>query len=79
MIHTTKLNNDDVIVNADMIELIETTPDTMLTLVTGKKIMVRESAIEIVRRILEYRRESGTAIVPPVAGLRLVAVGPEDE
>ncbi len=46
----------ETIVNADLIELIEATPDTLLTLTTGRRILVRESAPEIVARVLRYRR-----------------------
>jgi len=46
----------DITVNADLIEMIEATPDTLLTLTTGRRILVRESAPEIVARVLRYRR-----------------------
>jgi flagellar protein FlbD len=44
MIHLTRLNQVPVVVNADLIEHIETTPDTVIALTTGQKILVRESA-----------------------------------
>ena len=65
MIHVTRLNNEEFIVNADLIEFIEKTPDTVLTLVTGKKLMVRESSDEIVQRVLDYRRRAGMLHVGP--------------
>lgn len=65
MIHVTRLNNEEFIVNADLIEFIEKTPDTVLTLVTGKKLMVRESSDEIVQRILEYRKSAGMLHLGP--------------
>ena len=65
MIHATRLNNEEFIVNADLIEFIEKTPDTVLTLITGKKIMVRESSDEIVHRVLEYRRMAGLQHIGP--------------
>jgi flagellar protein FlbD len=65
MIHLTKLNHEDLIVNADLIELIETTPDTMLTLTTGKKFMVLEPADEVVERILIYRERAGLRLAYP--------------
>jgi flagellar protein FlbD len=65
VIHATRLNNEEFIVNADLIEFIEKTPDTVLTLITGKKIMVRESSEEIVNRVLEYRQLAGSLHLGP--------------
>ena len=59
MVRLTRLNGIEVVVNADLIEFVEMTPDTLVTLVTGKKIPVRESAEEIVQRIVSYRRSIG--------------------
>ena len=56
MIKLTLYNNADVILNADMIELVEHTPDTLISLTTGKKIMVKESVDDVVSRIVTYRR-----------------------
>lgn len=57
MIRLTRLNSSEVIVNSDLIELIEATPDTVISLTTGEKIIVRERAEEIVERIIEYKRK----------------------
>jgi len=46
------------VVNAELIELIESTPDTILTLTTGKKIMVKESVEEVVEKVKVYMRET---------------------
>lgn len=56
MIQLTKLNNQSLTVNADLIKFIEQAPDTVLTLVTGEKIVVRESSEEVVARIIQFRR-----------------------
>ena len=56
MIEVTRLNNEKMIINAELIEFIEQTPDTMISTTTGKKIIVRESCAEILRRIFFYRR-----------------------
>jgi flagellar protein FlbD len=48
-----------VVVNADLIEFVEMTPDTLVTLFTGKKIPVRESADEVIERVVSYRRSLG--------------------
>ncbi len=57
MIELTRLNGKDLVVNAELIELIERTPDTILTLTTGRKIMVKESVEEVVKKVKEYIRE----------------------
>ncbi len=56
MVQLTRLNNQLVMVNTDLIKFVEQSPDTLITLVNGEKFMVRETAEEIVRRIVEYRR-----------------------
>jgi flagellar protein FlbD len=56
MIQLTKLNNQPFAVNADLIKFVEQSPDTVLTLVSGEKIVVRESAEEVIRRVVEFRR-----------------------
>jgi flagellar protein FlbD len=57
MINVTKMNNMDVTINDDLIEIIEETPDTVITLTTGKKILVKESRQEIINLIKIYKRE----------------------
>lgn len=56
MIKLTLYNDADVIVNADLIESVERTPDTLITLTTGKKIMVREAVEDVVNKVVFYRR-----------------------
>jgi len=56
MITVTRLNHSQIVLNSDLIEQIEPTPDTVISLTTGQRIMVRESTEEIVRRIIEFRR-----------------------
>ncbi|MCC7236044.1 MAG: flagellar FlbD family protein [Bryobacterales bacterium] len=58
MIQVTRLNQKQLVLNSDLIEHVESTPDTVITLTTGTKFMVRESAGEIVRRVAEFRRQS---------------------
>ena len=55
MIPVSRLNGKSFFVNADMIKFVESTPDTVITLVSGEKLMVRESADEVVRLALEYQ------------------------
>jgi len=56
MIHLTRLNHIPLVLNSDLIEHIEITPDTVITLTTGQKIMVLESAEEVVKRVVAFRR-----------------------
>ncbi len=62
MIEILKLNNQKVMLNADLIETLESTPDTIITLYTGKKIMVRDSVEEIVRKVMEYKKTIGAQV-----------------
>jgi len=57
MILVTQLNGDQVHVNANLIEIVERTPDTMIGLSNGKKLMVRESPEEIVEMFIEFARK----------------------
>lgn len=56
MIRLTRLNHIPLVVNSDLIEHVEVTPDTVITLITGQKMMVLESANEVVRRVVDFRR-----------------------
>jgi flagellar protein FlbD len=53
---------DPFVLNADLIEIIESAPDTHLTLTNGKKLIVRETAAEIVALVVEYRRLTSSTI-----------------
>jgi len=64
MISVTKLNGSGVILNADLIESVESTPDTLVTLTTGRKVMVQESLEEIVQLTIKYRKLSRSHPVP---------------
>ena len=56
MIELTKLQNAKIVVNADLIEFVESTPDTLITTTTGKKLMVRESVEDVVKAVIAYKR-----------------------
>jgi len=56
MIYLTRLNSASMVLNSDLIEHIDITPDTVITLTTGQILRVRESAEEVVQRIVEFRR-----------------------
>ena len=66
MIELRKLNDQAFILNSDLIEFIENTPDTVITLTTGKKIVVKESVDEVLKRVIKYRRfiNEGIALKP---------------
>jgi flagellar protein FlbD len=55
MIHLTRLNGNPLVVNSDLIKYAEASPDTMLTLVNGEKIVVLESCEDVVNRTIAYR------------------------
>jgi flagellar protein FlbD len=56
MIWLTRLNRVPLVLNSDLIEHIEVTPDTVITLTTGQIVRVRETAEEVIHRIVEFRR-----------------------
>jgi len=55
MIELTRLNGTPIVLNSDLIKTAEASPDTMLTLISGEKLIVRESCAEITERVLTYR------------------------
>jgi len=69
LIHLTRLNSHALTVNSDLIKFVENAPDTMLTLTNGEKIVVRESADQVIQRVIEFRRAV-------LAGLVAVEVDP---
>jgi flagellar protein FlbD len=68
MIRLTRLNHLPLMLNSDLIEHIEVTPDTVITLTTGQILRVRESADEVVERIVDFRRRIADPDVPAVTG-----------
>jgi len=57
MIRLTRLNRVPLVLNSDLIEHIDVTPDTVITLTTGQILRVRESAEEVITRIVDFRRK----------------------
>lgn len=57
LIKTTRLDGSTFYVSPHQIEIIEETPDTVIRLVSGKKILVREDVDEVIERIIQYRRK----------------------
>jgi flagellar protein FlbD len=56
MIALSRLNNEHFVLNAEYIETIEETPDTVITLTSGKKLMVKDKLDDVVKRVIEYHR-----------------------
>lgn len=57
MIEVTKINDVRIIVNAEFIEIIEETPDTVITLTNGKKIIVKETKKQVKELVIAYKKE----------------------
>jgi flagellar protein FlbD len=56
MIQLTRLNNQPLLVNSDLIKFIERAPDTVLTLVSGEKVVVLESCEQVLEKVIGFRR-----------------------
>ncbi|MGI6193209.1 MAG: flagellar FlbD family protein [Christensenellales bacterium] len=57
MIRVHRLNNEEFWVNCDLIEFVEATPDTVISMTSGRKLVVAEPCEEIRRLIIEYKRQ----------------------
>jgi flagellar protein FlbD len=70
MIEVTRLNGSLMVLNSDLIKTAEASPDTMLTLINGEKLIVREEPAEVVERVMAYRARLLAAVARrlPVAG-----------
>ena len=62
MIKVTRLNGQLIVLNADLIEFVEEIPDTIISLTTGKKIMVQENAEQIIEKVIAYKRNAGAPV-----------------
>jgi len=67
MIQLTRLNNARLALNSDLIKYVEEAPDTVITLLNGEKLVVRETTGQVIERVLEFRRAigSGAKDCPP--------------
>jgi len=66
MIRLTRINHIPLVINSDLIEHVEVTPDTVVSLTTGQKFMVRESADEVIERVIDFRRRVHASEAPAV-------------
>lgn len=57
MIEVTRLTGTKILINADLIEIVEETPDTVITFTTGRKLIVKESRQQIKSLVKSYKRE----------------------
>jgi flagellar protein FlbD len=69
VIELTRFNGQAFFLNANLIEMVEATPDTVIRLVNGKKVIVRESVEQVITRALEYARRIHSIDVPPPPGI----------
>lgn len=61
MIRITRLNQTELVVNAELVQFVEATPDTIITMTDGKKIVAREPVDEVIKRIIAYRHQAYSA------------------
>ena len=79
MIAVTRLDGTPMVVNTDQIAWIEHIPDTVVSLMNGEKLIVRESPELIVERVREFRRSISGVVSRPKGGASLALVEPHDE
>ncbi|RLT57418.1 MAG: flagellar protein FlbD [Chloroflexi bacterium] len=56
MIRLTRLGGQSLYINSELIEFMEATPDTIIVMTSGKRVIVLEQVADVVKRIVEYRR-----------------------
>lgn len=57
MIKLTRLNDEEIVVNANLIEIVKSTPDTIIKLTTNKNVLVKESVDEVIQKVIDYKRK----------------------
>lgn len=77
MIEVTRLNGDKYYVNPHLIEFVESLPDTTITLVTTKKIIIADSVQDVLARILYYRKKIGISYSDAEAEQTILMEGEE--
>jgi len=66
MIRLTRINHVPLVLNADLIEHVEITPDTVIAMTSGQKYMVLESAEDVIEKVLDFRRAINNRDAPAV-------------
>ena len=74
MIRLTRLNNQPLAVNSDLIKFVEQSHDTVLTLINGDKVVVRENVDEVLDRILQFRHSILAGLGPTSSNAAATAV-----
>lgn len=67
MIRLTRINRVPLVLNSDLIEHVEVTPDTVIAMTSGQKFMVLESADEVIEKVKDFRRSIASRLEPAVA------------
>jgi len=57
IIELTRLNDSKLVINAELIETIESTPDTVITLTTNHRLVVKEDVEEVVAKVVDYKKK----------------------
>ena len=72
MIKVHRLNGFEISINAELIEFVESTPDTSISLATGNRIIVRETVDEVLEKVTDYRRKvyADKKVVNPIERYR---------
>jgi flagellar protein FlbD len=68
LITVTRLNGNELVINSDLIEFVEASPDTIISLVTGKKIMIKETTKSVIEKVAEFKRLASGINFPEEAG-----------
>ena len=81
MIQLTRINHKPLVLNSDLIEHLEVTPDTVISMTNGQKFMVLETAQEVIQRVVAFRKSICEALVPcplSYSGTARVSTGETD-
>ena len=63
MIEVTKLNDEKFVLNAELIKTVEETPDTIITITTGNKYIVKESVEDVIKKVVTYKEKIFTSFM----------------
>jgi flagellar protein FlbD len=66
MIKVNRMNGLELVINGDLIEFLEATPDTVITLTTGKKFVLKDTVDEVIQKVIDYKRSIGIRVVEQI-------------
>jgi len=78
VIQLTRLNGNPIALNSDLIKFVENAPDTVITLINGEKIIVREHSEDVIQRIVDFRRAVMAGLPSWGADLNSAVVQPQE-